>query len=320
MYTRLLVSVGCLILLNACVSAPQSKSLLRQSPDEFSQPVVLSDIPFYPQDRYQCGPAALATVLQASGIDITPSALVPLVYVPERMGSFQVEMVAAARSFGRLAYKITPTLTALYAEINAGTPVLVMQNLGVSWYPVWHFAVVKGYDFGRRKVIMNTGTDEEYGYSMQAFERTWARADHWAVVVLEPGQVPASAEPNEYFMTVAALERSGDPAEVSKAWVSGLNAWPEHRNLMMGYANFLYRQGHTNMAAAWFAQLIDSHPEYAPAYNNLGQVLYEQGYKDEGVAYVDKAMALGGDFVEDYRSTLQDMLSEGAQLYTGLFL
>lgn len=310
MYTRLLVSVGCLILLNACVSAPQSKSLLRQSPEEFSQSVVLSDIPFYSQEQYQCGPAALATVLQASGIDTTPAALVPLVYVPERKGSFQVEMVATARSFGRLAYKIPPTLTALYTEINAGTPVLVMQNLGVNWYPVWHFAVVKGYDLGRRELIMNTGTDEDYSDSMRTFERTWARADHWAIVVLEPGQVPASAEPNEYFMTIAALERSNDPAEVSKAWVSGLDAWPNDRNLMMGYANLLYRQGDLDAATIWFKRVIDAHPEYAPAYNNLGQVLYEQGYQDKGIGYVNEAIALGGDFIDDYRATLQEILSD----------
>lgn len=310
MYTRLLVSIGCLILLNACVSAPQSKSLLRQSPEEFSQPVVLSDIPFYSQERYQCGPAALATVLQSSGIDTTPSALVPLVYVPERKGSFQVEMVAAARSFGRLAYKIPPTLKALYTEINAGTPVLVMQNLGVNWYPVWHFAVVKGYDLGRRELILNSGTHEDYSRSMRTFEGTWARADHWAIVVLEPGQVPASAEPGEYFMTIAALERTNDPAEVSKAWVSGLDTWPTDRNLMVGYANHLYQQGDADSASTWLRQVIGTYPEYAPAYNNLGQVLYEQGYQDKGIAYVNEAIALGGDFIEDYQATLQEMLSD----------
>lgn len=270
---------------------------------------MLSNTAFYSQERYQCGPAALATVLQASGIDTSPSALVPLVYVPERKGSFQVEMVAAARSFGRLAYKIPPTLTALYTEINAGTPVLVMQNLGVNWYPKWHFAVVKGYDLGQRTLIMNSGIEEDYAHPMRIFERTWARSDHWAIVVLEPGQVPASAEPNQYFTAIVALERGGDPADISKAWISGLNAWPTDRNLMMGYANFLYRQGDFDMAATWLKRLIDNHPEYAPAYNNLGQVLYEQGYKDEGVAYVYEAMALGGDFIDDYQATLQEMKS-----------
>ncbi|MDZ7684656.1 MAG: PA2778 family cysteine peptidase [Gammaproteobacteria bacterium] len=257
--------------------------MLQERPEAFSHPVVLPKITFYPQERYQCGPAALATVLQASGVDTTPSALVPLVYVPERKGSFQVELVAAARSLGRLAYKIPPTLTALYKEINAGTPVLVMQNLGLGWYPKWHFAVVKGYDLGRRALIMNSGTHEDYAHSMRTFERTWARADHWAIVILTPGQIPASAEPGQYFIAVAALERSGDPAAIRNAWISGLNKWPTDRKLMMGYANHLYQQGDSIAASNQFEQIIDTHPEYAPAYNNLGQLLYEQGH-EKGVS------------------------------------
>ena len=101
-----------------------------------------------------CAPAALATVLVASGVNVSPEALVPMVYVPLRQGSFQVEMVAAARSFDRLAYQIPPTLDALFAEISMGHPVLVLQNQGLSWYPRWHFAVVRGFDIKRRRVIL----------------------------------------------------------------------------------------------------------------------------------------------------------------------
>lgn len=293
--------------LSACVSTPQSDTLLQQGPAAFSQPVVLPGIAFFPQERYQCGPAALATMLQSSGVDAVPSALVPLIYVPGREGSFQVELVAAARSRGRLAYRIPPTLTALFAEINAGYPVLVMQNLGVSWYPRWHFAVVKGYDLKRREVLLNSGTHEDYAHPLRIFERTWARSEHWAIVVLQPGQVPANGEPGPYFTAVVAFARTSDPAASRHAWVSGLNAWPDDRNLMMGYANFLYQQGDYAAARKWFRNVVDAHPEYAPAYNNLGQVLFEQGYEDKGLAYVNAAITLGGDFIADYRATLNEL-------------
>ena len=39
--------------------------------------VLLLDVPFHPQTEMQCGPAALATVLNASGVGITPDALAP---------------------------------------------------------------------------------------------------------------------------------------------------------------------------------------------------------------------------------------------------
>ena len=40
----------------------------------------LRDTPFFPQEEYQCGPAALATVLAASGVAVSPDDLTGKVY------------------------------------------------------------------------------------------------------------------------------------------------------------------------------------------------------------------------------------------------
>ena len=42
--------------------------------------VELTQTPFFPQQSHQCGPAALATALGASGVDVTPDDLVPQTY------------------------------------------------------------------------------------------------------------------------------------------------------------------------------------------------------------------------------------------------
>ena len=64
----------------------------------------IPDVPFHSQEDYQCGPAALAMALNWSGISIVPDELVSQVYVPAKKGTLQVEMVGAARRYGRLAY------------------------------------------------------------------------------------------------------------------------------------------------------------------------------------------------------------------------
>src|SRR5690606_12988264 len=87
--------------------------------------VELADTPFFPQDRYQCGPAALATVLAAAGVAVAPDELVEQVYVPARRGSLTIEMQAAPRRYDRIAYPLQPELAALIAELDAGRPVLV---------------------------------------------------------------------------------------------------------------------------------------------------------------------------------------------------
>lgn len=306
---QLLLSLFSLMVLASCVSPPQSAALLNETPAQFRDAVLVPDVPFFPQEDYQCGPAALATVLGASQLQVSPEELVPLVYVPERQGSFQIEMVAAARSYGRLAYQLPPTLQAMFSEVSRGHPVLVMQNLGLDWYPQWHFAVVKGFDLQQGHVILNSALTENYRLSLTTFERTWARADHWAVLVVEPGIMPLSAEPDRYFNAVVALEGSNPAAQVRPAYQSGLARWPDNNNLLMGFGNLLYGQGDIEGAAKHYQQTIDAHPDYAPAYNNLAQIRLQQDDLQQALVLAEKAVELGGDFSDNYAQTRERVQS-----------
>ena len=85
-------------------------------------------------------------MLNVRGMTVTPGELIPQVYLPAREGSLQAEIVAATCRRGLLAPPVEPALDALLAEIAAGHPVLVLQNLGLNWLPRWHYAVAIGYD------------------------------------------------------------------------------------------------------------------------------------------------------------------------------
>ena len=106
---------------------------------------LIKSVPFFAQAKHQCGPAALAMVLQWSGVDVTPKQLVSFVYLPVKRGSLQWGLISAARRHGRLAYVFTG-MADLIQEVAAGNPVVVLQNLGLRWLPKWHYAVVVGYN------------------------------------------------------------------------------------------------------------------------------------------------------------------------------
>lgn len=305
MRCKLLLVFMLVSVLNACVSTPQTAALGRQSDPALLKPILLNQLPFFSQSAYQCGPAALATLLVHSQVHVTPEELVPLVYVPARQGSFQIEMVAATRSFGRLAYPLNPNLKTVFDEVRAGHPVLVLQNLGLSWYPRWHFAVVKGFDLSRERIFLNSGTIENYEMSLATFERTWARAQYWGMLALEPGALPATAEAMPYYMALAELEETHPEAEITSGYRSGLQAWPSDQNLLMGYGNLLYAKGNSIEAAQQFEKVILHHHTYAPAWNNLAQILWERGEVDQARRHVLEAIELGGPFVETYRATLR---------------
>ena len=88
-----------------------------------------------------------------SGLRIDPDDLAPQVYTPSLKGSLQPAMITAARRHSRVAYPISGA-NALLQEIAAGHPVIVLQNLGLSWIPVWHYAVVIGYDLNQEVIIL----------------------------------------------------------------------------------------------------------------------------------------------------------------------
>src|SRR5437868_6842253 len=82
-----------LLVLGGCASlAPQTTQLRDRLPPALHDYVELKEVPFFPQDEYQCGPAALATVLNTFGVKVTPEELVPEVYLPARKGSLQAGM------------------------------------------------------------------------------------------------------------------------------------------------------------------------------------------------------------------------------------
>jgi tetratricopeptide (TPR) repeat protein len=307
MWARLACSTMLIILLQACATPPQSAALLQQTPVGLPAATLLEDLPFFAQDDYQCGPAALATVLQHSGVPLTPQALVPLVYVPGRKGSFQLEMTAAARQQGRVVYTLAPELSAILQETAAGHPVLVLQNLGLAALPRWHFAVVKGYDLEQRQLILNSGRNENYAVALGTFERTWARSNHWAQVVLPPEQLPVTAEPVALFQALAALQETGQIDTAAAGYDAALQRWPTDATLLMGAGNLRYALGDKDEAFALFQQLAGLHPDSAPAHNNLAQLLLERGDYPTALAHAQRAVALGGDFAAVYQATVDEI-------------
>jgi len=298
-----------LILVSACASAPQTRQLLA-TPNNLPGKAELGHTPFFPQQRYQCGPAALATVLKYSGVNINVDTLVNEIYLPSRLGSLQAEILASTRRHGRLPYRIAPDMHTLLSEIAAGNPVLVLQNLGLSWMPQWHYAVVMGFDLNKREIILRSGTDVRHVTDMDTFEFTWARSQHWGILVLPAETLPASVDVGRYLRTVVALENTQTKKQwpmIHAAWRTALSRWPNNLIVQMGLGNSAYQLANLNTAAQAFRNAIRAHPDASTAYNNLAQVLLEQGKLDEAEKQAQRAVTLAGPHLESYRATLADI-------------
>jgi tetratricopeptide (TPR) repeat protein len=290
--------------LPGCV-APQTEEILASASARPSY-VELTDVPFFPQERYQCGPASLAMMLAWSDVDITPDELTRAVYTPEREGSLPSDIVSAARRNGRVAIPVN-RLDQLLKEIEAGHPVLVMQNLGLSWLSQWHFAVAVGYDLEQSQLILRSGTEERLTTPLDAFERTWARADSWAIIVLPPSAAPSAIDEASWVTSVAGFERAGLRHDALVAYRSVLTRYPDNAVARLGEANSLLALKQFAEAEAAYRRVLQRDRRMAGAWNNLAYALHYQRRSKEAMEAAQQALALAGGTSDVYADTLREV-------------
>lgn len=260
-------------------------------------------MPFFAQEDFQCGPAALAMVMKYAGVEVDTEVLKPEVYLPGREGSLQVEMFGAARRHGLVAYQMSPVLGELLEEVARGTPVVVLQNLALDWYPIWHYAVVIGYDLDNKDVILRSGRERQQRISLVAFENTWARSAHWAMVALPPERVPFTAKETRYIAAVNAFGRAGQLPASRTAYLAAKKRWPDSLGVSIALGNVDYMMKRMDEAEAEFRAAVTAHPDSVAALNNLAQTLSDMGRDEEALAYVKRAEELGGPLKEIVSST-----------------
>lgn len=281
--------------LSGCASlVPQTMGLRESWPQGVPDRVELREVPFFAQQEYQCGPAALAATLAHAGTAVTPEELVTRVYLPGREGSLQAEMLAAPRRYGRLSYQIAARFDDLLREVAAGNPVLVLQDTGVGPVTNWHYAVVVGFDYPAGELYLRSGETRRLAIPFTVFEYTWQKSNYWAMVTVPPDRIPVTATEPGYLTAVAAMERVAEPGASLAAYSAALRRWPGNVAASIGLANRHYARGELAEAESILRRAHAMHPESVAVINNLAHVLSDLGRNDEALALVTPAAAADG--------------------------
>ena len=293
-------AIAALLLLAGCAGVPHLSDHPSSGPA-----VELSQTPFFPQKVDQCGPAALATVLTADGVEVGPDQLSQEVFLPKRGGSLQLEMVAAVRRHGRVPYPLTPHLRDLLAEVRSGRPVLVLQNLALDALPVWHYAVLIGFDPKADRLILRSADERRQTLSTAEFLTSWRGAHRWALVVTRPNHIPVTATLQGWIGAVLAFEKLGQPALAERAYQAATRRWPKQALPWLALANTRYEQGDLHGAGQALAQAVSVQPEDADARNNYAAVLMKRGCLAAARHQIERALSLSPDSVHSaiYRQT-----------------
>jgi tetratricopeptide (TPR) repeat protein len=292
---RFIAGAFLLLLLGGCAGlVPQTMGLRDAWPQGVADRIELREVPFFAQQEYQCGPAALATTLVHAGAAVTPEELVKRVYLPGREGSLQAEMLAAPRRYGMLSYQLAPRFDDLLREVAAGNPVLVLQDTGVAFITNWHYAVVVGFDYTAGELYLRSGETQRQAVPFTVFEYTWKKSNYWAMLTLPPGRIPVTATEPAYLAAIAAMERVAEPGASFAAYSAALQRWPDNVAASIGLANRHYARSELKQAELILRQAHARHPDSVAVINNLAQTLSDQGRNEEALALIGQAAAPGG--------------------------
>ena len=292
-------------LLSAC-STPQQTLELRTNPPDIKPRHELTPSAFFPQTEHHCGPAALATVVDYLGVNATPEQIVPMIYTPGLQGSLQIEVVAATRRFDLLPVKLDGRLASLLREVEAGNPVLVLQNLGLDSYPFWHYAVVVGYDLEEQSIILRSGKEKRLLRPFSNFERTWKRSDHWGLVIVDPHHIPRTADERSYLETVLELEQTGRIQSANAAYATASRQWPDSVLALLGLGNTSFTLQNFELSEQAFQNAIELSPNSHQLWNNLAYAQAKLGNQADALAAINRALELSPEN-PDYLHSLQEL-------------
>ncbi len=159
------------LLLLSCVRAPHIK--------ESAPPRIIENVPFYPQEMYQCGPASLAGVLKYWGTDVSPEEIAGEIYSRSAKGTLNIDIVLYAEKKGFKTNQYEGSFDDIKRNIDLGYPLVVMVDYGFWVYQQNHFMVIFGYD--ENGIVVHSGKDRRKFIPLNDFLKVWKRTKSWTL-------------------------------------------------------------------------------------------------------------------------------------------
>ncbi len=281
------------LLLGCASSTPQVDSLLAKATDKKAS-YTIAGVPFIKQRASFCGPATLAMAMQWAGRNISEEELASQTYTPGIRGSLQSDMIVAIRRQGLIAIPIQG-FEALFIELNENHPVIVFENLSLSWLPQWHYALVFGYDLKEQKILMHSGPESFKNWDLRKFERSWSLGDYWGLVVLRPDQLSASSDEFTHTSAASGLEQLGFLDAAKRSYQEILRKWPKSLVAQLGLGNIAYSQKNFISAHQILQKAKIDHPTSAIAWHNSAIAEGAVGNKSEANRCALEALRLANE-------------------------
>lgn len=212
-------------------------------------------VPLIPARLQLSAQAALATLLKHHNAQITPEELASFVAGNEQQ--VHQALVSCARQFGFLTFESTDGPSALYEELAADEPVMVLLNRGLNWWPVWQYAVVAGLDTQAQTFIVHTGENEPEIMPVAEFMGYWRGGRFWSLSLERPERIPKFAELERVLSTASVFTEGGQYDDAWAVYTAACERWPHKAEPLLGLGHIRYQEGHFQEAATWYQKALE---------------------------------------------------------------
>lgn len=287
-----------IIAMTLCACAPSS--IIRHTNDALSpgerKVVHLTNVPFYPNNTDQCGPASLASILNFWNKDVTPEELKSQVYVQRLHGSLPMDMLPALKHYGLDGKIISGSYESVKAELRAGRPLIAYLDFGTRSHPIGHYVVVTGYDDQRGGLYIHSAMRKDKFARYERFNRGWKDTDYWLLLAspstsniiastttvsqLPPTERSPHYQPkmsaNEHIELGEIYSEQGNKAEALAQYKAALKVDKYSGRALVALGNDAYEKNDLKNAERYFRRALRIDPHNSAANNNLAMVYVAQ--------------------------------------------
>jgi ABC-type bacteriocin/lantibiotic exporter with double-glycine peptidase domain len=144
---------------------------------------IIKNVPFVRQKDKFCGPAAMASVMNFYGQNISQDQIAEEVYSPELKGALISDMGNFAREMGYNASIINGDENTLISLVDEGIPSIILVDLGIWVLSVPHYYVVYGYNKSKETFIINTGFTSNKEMNFKDLDKEWEKMNRLMLIV-----------------------------------------------------------------------------------------------------------------------------------------
>lgn len=147
-----------------------------------AEDTVSLEVPFIPQARsHDCGPAALAAVLEYHGREVSLQEITKMVYIPEIRRTLLPDMENFARELGFKTGSGRGSLELLRRNVDSQRPVIVLMDAGSGIVDRPHYIVILGYTC--QGFLAHTGVKENAFIDAHELDRRWEKMNRIYLVI-----------------------------------------------------------------------------------------------------------------------------------------